>query len=157
MATHTPWDGGTGDVITEARLGTWARGWLGYAKDTDGQSTISTETDITGLSVQVTVPADRLIKVTGYGIISVTQANTIFVGDIQQDGTTVGRWAQGNPDASTEFVPCSGFVLLDGLDAGSYTFNLALERVTGSGTITLNADTTSPAYIVVEDLGPSSS
>lgn len=156
MATRTATNFTAGNTLTAAQMDGLHGGWLGYASVTSGQTGLSSETALTGLSVTVTVSADRLIKVTGFGRTSRTVADGVTIGNIQQDGVTVGRWAHHSPDAASEMASQVGFVLLNDLAAGSYTFRLTLQRFSGTGTVGLDAASSGPAYILVEDIGPAS-
>jgi hypothetical protein len=155
MPERVPWDPTTGEVLTAARLDTLPRGWVGYAEVTANQSGIAADTNLTGLSSAPVVQAGRRLEVVGQGVISVTVANTIAVGWIKQDGVKVGKWGQFSPDATTEFELFYGAAILTP-SAGVHTYALSLERAGGTGTITLNADATGKAFIMVRDLGPAS-
>lgn len=155
MAVRTAWNPAVGDVITEANLEKLPGGWIGYAEVSANQASISTETDLTGLSVTVTVGDSRRIRITGRGIVSRTVADGVTLGQIKESTTVLGRWCQHSPSATTEFGNEMGFCVITP-SAGSHTYKLTLQRNTGTGTVTLNAGTGSEASITVEDIGPAS-
>lgn len=157
MPVRTPWDPVTGDVMTEARLDTLPRGWLGYAEVTAAQTLTNTavETDMTGLTVTVTVGTNRRIRISAQGVLSRTVADGVTVGRIKEGGTELNRWAQHSPSATTEFDNATGAAVLTPT-AGSHTYKLTLQRFSGTGNVTLNAAATNPAFILVEDIGAAS-
>lgn len=157
MPVRTAWDPETGDVITETDLEKLPGGWLGYASVTANQNVAtSTVTDLTGLSVTVTVGANRLIKLSASCLLSRSVADGVTVGYFREGSTELGRWGQHSPSATTEFDWCSGWCLVSAPSAGSHTYKLSMNRATGTGNATLNAGTGAAAWILVEDLGPSS-
>jgi hypothetical protein len=153
MAVRTPWDPVTGDVMTEARLDTLPRGWLGYVEVTSGQTvSTGTETDLTGLSVTVTVGTNRRIRVTAHGLFNRTVADGVSVARIKEGSTELGRFSQHSPSAATEFDLGEGSAILTP-SAGSHTYKCTLQRVTGTGNAVMSAAAGSPAWLLVEDLG----
>lgn len=157
MATRTPWDPVTGDVMTEARLDTLARGWLGYVEVTANQSVVGsgTETDITSLTVTLTVQADRKLRITGHGIFSRSVADGVTLARIKEGSTELGRFCQHAPSATSEFDCAEGSIVV-APSAGSHTYKLTMQRFSGTGNITLNAAAGSAAFILVEDIGSAS-
>jgi hypothetical protein len=74
---------------------------------------------------------------------------------IKLDGTIVQDYR--NPDCTanlSDTAMFAGYVV--GGSAGSHTVTVTLERTTGSGTLSLQAAATTPATLIVEDIGPSS-
>lgn len=155
MAVRTAWPGtaNTGDVVTEALIDELPGGWIGYSIITTGQSSITSITDLTNLSVTVTVGANRLIRVTGVGSMVRSVADGITLGYIREGSTTLGRWGVFDAtSANTNSPTQSGSVLLTP-SQGSHTYKLSLEQLTGTGSSGIQAGATFPAYILVEDLG----
>lgn len=143
-------------TITESQISDLLHvGALGYAEVTSGQTGISTETDLTSLSVTVDVPANRRIRITGHcGTQQQTSTGTV-VARIKESTTNLGRFGLATL-AANAFYLCDGSVVLVAPSAGSHTYKLALQ--TTAGTVDMLADSTTthgPAYILVEDLGPS--
>lgn len=126
-------------------------GQLGYAEITTGQTTISTEVDISGLSVTVSVPIGRRIRISA----QVGAQRTVV------DGLNRLRIKEGATTLQLRDVPVRG--ALEGSivhqadvvitpSAGSHTYKLSYERVTGSGTVNADASSTEPGFILVEDI-----
>lgn len=158
MATRTSYAGTVvdGDVYTAANHAKMPGGWIGYANITTGQSSITTLTDLTNLSVTVTVNTDRLIKISGCGSIVRSVADGITLGYIREGSTTLGRWGVFDAtSANTNSPTQSGYVVV-AASAGSHTYKLSLEQISGTGSSGIQAGATFPANILVEDIGPSS-
>lgn len=127
-------------------------GQIGYAQVVAVQGSITTEVDLTGLSVNVVVPAGRTIRITGF----VPAFSTTVAGDggrisIKEGSTllTLGQaFITSTAAGANSLMPQ---VILSP-SAGSHTYKLTGARVSGSGTFTMNADPTFPAYILVEDI-----
>lgn len=127
-------------------------GQIGYAQATANQGSITTEVDLTGLSVNVSVAAGRIIRITGYvPAFSSTVAGDAGRISIKEGATlvTLGQaFISGTAAGANTIMPQ---VVLSP-SAGSHTYKLTGVRVSGSGTFTMNADPTFPAYILVEDI-----
>lgn len=160
MAVRTAWTPAavSGELVNLSDIKSIPGGWLGYAVVTADQTITnsSTETALTGMSLTVTVGANRLIRLSATGILSRTVADGIILARFKESTTELGRWSQHFPDNANEFALATGFVVLVAPSSGSHTYSLTLQRFSGTGNVTLNAGTTSPATFVVEDLGPSS-
>jgi hypothetical protein len=143
-------------AIANTKLDTaLARGRLGYAQVTAAQTLTNTgvETDLTSLSVLVTVGTSRRIRITGQGIVSRTVADGVTVGYIKEGATFHGTWHQSSPSAATEFCPGQMSTIITPT-SGDHTYKLTLQRLTGTGNVVLNAAAAAPAFILVEDIGP---
>jgi hypothetical protein len=143
------------DVATEAYVDTAkaavAWGEVGYAQITADSATFTTTTDITGLSVAVTVVTGRKYEVTGHAVMS-SSVSTDNTGIVCRIGsTTYGRF--GHAVVNNGFV-AHGSVRFTGLAAGATTFKVTGERFTGSGNCQVLAGAAYPAFIMVEDIGP---
>ena len=126
---------------------------LGYSAATTNQAGISTETSLTNCSVTVTVPyAGHRVRITGFcpSVVS-TVANDVARVSIKESATLLQL---GQATVPTAFGPSIAVSWVGTPTAASHTYNLTLTRVTGTGTLTSNADPAFPAYILVEDLGP---
>jgi len=152
MPTRTPHTGVAGEVLTAANLAKYPKGRLGYAEVTSNQSGIgATPTDLTGLTLTVTVPADRLVRVSGY--TQVFTAGAVYAAvTMLEDGVDIGRVGRTAPGTG-ESTTVSAFTLVTP-SAGSHTYKLQGES--SSSTFTLEASASLPAWILVEDIGPSS-
>lgn len=128
-------------------------GQLAYAQVVANQGSITTETALTGLSVNIVVPAGRNLRVRG----KVNAAITSGVGDqinlrIKQDGTTIQEAPNRETFANGALeIPIEAIV---SPSAGAHTYNLTLGRDTGSATITMQAGASFPAFLLVEDISP---
>ncbi len=133
------------DAVTAPKLASGAV-LLGYGVATVNQSGIAgTETDLTGLTSTVTVPAggrDLLMMFdVPLGNSSGGAADQIRF-YFKEGATYLG---------SSSFAPGSAFgqqiyglVLVENVSAGSHTYKLAVKRVNGAGTFATNYTTTSP-------------
>jgi len=148
-------DAGTSHKLSAAQLaayfpnGTQGSSW--YAQVTANQTPITALVDLTSLTVTVTVPAGRRLKITGYGILSSSVADDNASISIVEDGTTVQT-------ASVTLRPVGNGVVCIPLvvrtpAAGTHTYKLQAARGNGTGNITLNAGASQPAFILVEDIG----
>lgn len=128
-----------------------ALGELGYAQVTADQASISSLVDLTNLSVTVTVGAERRVRITAQARINNDGTAGTVLGYIRESSTVLNLFAVNS-------VIASGFTLAHGShiltpSAGSHTYKLSAEKA-GSGSFTLDADATYPAFILVEDIGP---
>lgn len=145
-ASHA--DGG-GDEVSVTDLADFSAlplGVLGFIADDTVQSGISTETDLTNMSVAVTVGTGRLIRISGF--VYTTPSDTEIVADfrIKEGGTILLAGIRTLRALSAEalwvshvFAPTSG----------AHTYKLAL--FASSGTISRNSNY--PTTLLVEDLG----
>lgn len=128
-----------------------ALGQIGYAQVTTMQGSITTEVDLTGLSVTVDVGVARRIRITGQAHLESTNAADVLGLDIQEGATNlfIGRWTNGT--AGQRESRMSSVVLTP--TSGAHTYKLTGLR-SGAGTATIGGITGGPAYILVEDIGP---
>lgn len=129
-----------------------AGGTIGYAQVTTTQAGISTETDLTGLSVAVTVGTGRRIRITGQGLIRTITTGGRAVGFIKEGSTYLGRWGGVQIDTVNEFDTLVGSAVLTPT-AGAHTYKLSLLKEAGGNTLSLFAASDFPAFILVEDIG----
>lgn len=127
-----------------------AGGQLGYAQLVSDFTGVTSEADVPGCSVQVTVPANRRIKITSQFAIQRTVADGLNRGRIKEDGSLlvlldgfVRGALEGNVGLSIIFVKTPS--------AGTHTYKLTYERVTGTGTMSTAAS--GATFILVEDIG----
>lgn len=131
----------------------WGAAWGvpagGYAQDTDGQSSITAEVALTGLSVNVTTTTGRRYKITG----SIRSGSTIITDRMIlriKEGATVLQTSEQAAGAGSDTNERPVVVSPAG---GAHTYFLSLERI-GAGTGAMVSSATSPAFILVEDIGP---
>lgn len=156
MAVRTAQAGNqtVGGAATASFANSLPGGWIGYVEkltDTTGV----TGTEVTIVSVTVTVNASRRIQITGY----VSSWISTVTGDRAQfrlvEGATqlqMGRSTAQLAGIATEPPTVLSCVRTPG--AGSHTYSLVAARNAGTGTLTISGDATTPAWIMVEDLGP---
>lgn len=123
---------------------------LAYAEVTANQTGITSETDLTGLTVTVTVPAGRRIKITGSIFINRTVADGVTSLKIKEGATQLHQ-ADGfvRNAAEAQFIERAASFTPT---AGTHTYKLTLTLTTGTGSTGLIAGATFPAYILVEDV-----
>lgn len=154
MASRTayPATESAGDILTTTNFDKLPGGLIGYATATSNQTGITTITDLTSLSVTVTVNTSRLIKVVGSTVLQ--QATGAGTGSffIRESSTTLQtRTYYLAVNAATTHGHAE--VLIAAPSSGSHTYKLSLS--VDANTIGSLASSTQPAFIAVYDLGPS--
>lgn len=153
MATRTAFDATAGSVLTATNLDKHAGGWIGYVQVTANQTSITSLVDITSLTLTVTALASRYHKTTMFlgSLASTVSADSVNAHitdgsnvDKQIAGVTLGAAGAG----ATMIVQ----VVETGW-SGSTTRKGRIERAAGTGTITLGAAATQPAFLLIEDMG----
>jgi hypothetical protein len=139
-------------ILTAGGLATFAKGLLGFASVTADQTGITTTVDLTGLSVTVTVPAGRRIRVTGVAQFLSTVAGDIVLLAINEPGVSERQHANRRLGTASVLESVVASVVLSP-SAGSHTYTLTGRRFSGTGTLTMGAAAHRPAQIVVEDIG----
>lgn len=123
-------------------------GTLGYAQVTATQTNITTATDLTGLTVTVTVVSGRRVRISAQvGTHQDTNA-AIHTLTIQEGATVLATTMQtigaGVTDTSTALVILQP-------TAGVHTYKLTLASSAATGSVV--ASSTQPSWIQVEDIG----
>lgn len=121
---------------------------LAYAEVTANQTGIIAETDLTGLSVTITVPAGRRIRVTGHAHLANATVDAITVFRIYQDGTQVQSRTLAKALAGTD--QSATIEWIGSPSAGTHTYKLRAWAV--SGTVSVVAAANTPTFILVEDI-----
>jgi hypothetical protein len=123
---------------------------LGYEEVVANQTGITTAAaDLTGLTITVTVPEGRQIKIQGH-VLWQTTAGTPGVAVVRvMEGATVLNEGAVEPHANGR--TCDAFAP-EAPSAGEHTYKLV--GITDSGTVTLAASAARPSFILVEDMGP---
>lgn len=143
-----------GEIVTANKMNQIPKGTLGYAIRTSNITGLSGgPVDLTGLSVQVSVPAGRVIRVVGHvwAWTGPTQGETAdFL--IREGNTQLNkkRVIAATSTGTTEGGPVEALIRPS---AGTHTYKLSFEQISGSSNWTLAASANGPAYILVEDLG----
>lgn len=128
------------------------QGELGYVINTSQTNiAITTEVDLTGMSVTVTVTANRRIKITGQQFFSSTVASDVLCLAIKE-GTTQLVAMQSSAATGSNGVTLHGSVIITP-SAGVHTYKLSGVRVAGSGTMNTAGAPTVPNFLLVEDMG----
>ena len=128
-------------------------GYVGKATITANQTGITTQVDLTGLTVTITVVANRRYRVTsvancGQGISSGAAVLYLIVAGTQAAYAIVNQVANNN----LQLVIGSE---IEGLSAGATVFKL--QASTNAGTLSVNASPGAPVTLLVEDIGPNGS
>lgn len=133
--------------------GTWAspaRGAIGYAQVIANQTGITTEVDLTGLSVSATVGVSRRIQIRARGTFQTNTANTGILSRIKEGAEQLN--GQGFLTASVSVgLSWSNEIVLTPTP-GVHTYKISMANYVG-GTVLLEASATSPAFILVDDIG----
>jgi hypothetical protein len=128
---------------------------LGYAQVTANQTAMATgtEVDATGLAVTVTVSANRYIRISTNLMLQRSVADNVTVAYIKEGATYLQVMGLRQTTAAIDET-LSGSIVIDSPSAGSHTYKIATDR-SGTGTRQITANATRPAFILVEDIGPS--
>jgi len=135
----------------------WNVSWgtVGYAQVTANQGSISTTLiDLTGLTVTWVAVTGRRYRTSCYfNMIGNTAAD---IGEVLiTDAVPTQLSAAVPPPINTTYAWSSGCSVVESGLSGSRTRKLMVRRIGGAGLLTVNASAITPAYILVEDIGPS--
>lgn len=134
----------------ENRRFTGPFGVRGYVEATATQSSLEAGVDLTGLSVTITFPANRRVRLAAYAPLQGSVAGDLARLDIK-DGSTVVCGDQQRLETANTGFHAERFVTPT---VGSHTYKLTATRTTGTGTLILAATSTNAAWLSVTDLGP---
>lgn len=126
---------------------------LGYAETTTPQTigAVGTDTDLTGLTTTVTVPAGRRIRIVGHTTLRTSVAGDKIVGYIKEGATYLGRWMQSDISQIGAYELGDGSVIITP-SAGTHTYKLSVQRYSGTGVLDTDNNTDRPGFILVEDI-----
>lgn len=159
MVTRTSYAGTatTGLTHLASHDNSYPGGWIGYAEATSSQTVSTTDVDLTGLSVAVTVGSSRRILITGFiPAIETSVVDARFILKIRESTTTLAECTvlMGRTAASFAQAVC---MAVETPSSGSHTYKLTgTYDSAGSGQATLNSSAAAVAFILVQDVGPSS-
>jgi hypothetical protein len=139
-----------GNILTAAQMNRLPWGIMGYAQATANQTGITTETNVTGLSVTFTADSTRYYKTTIYTFSALQNTAAGYAEFKITDGSNVQKQSGVIYQGAGVQSPLCVSVVETGL-SGSVTRKA--RALTNAGTLTLAASATSPMFIVVEDIG----
>jgi hypothetical protein len=140
-------------TLTPAPASTAPSSTVGYVEVTTPQTigATSTDTDLTGLAVTVTVPAGRRLRITGHSTLRTTVAGDKIVGYIKEGATYLGRWMQSDISQNGAYELGDGSVVVSP-SAGTHTYKLTAQRYSGTGVLDTDNSSDRPGFILVEDI-----
>ena len=139
----------TGDVLTATNFNLLPRGIVGVATKTAAQTGISSTVDITSLTLTWTATSTRYYRTT---VFCIAQQNT-SAGNAQiilTDGSGNTKSKSLYLQAAADYWTSTVVAVETGL-SGSVTRKV--QANTSAGTMSIYADATYPALILVEDIG----
>lgn len=149
MTTRSLYSATASEVATAANVNKWSKGWVGYVLSTSTQTFTGIETDVTDLTMSLTIPTGRMIKVSW---------NVITQSSVDQDNVLVRCYRAASIIGKkyeevdiNEPITIAGWGI-DTPSAGTYTYKIAVIRSGGSGTVSLKGATASHEFLV-EDIG----
>ena len=145
-------DGDITDMREVSNAWSRPRGEVGYSAATSGQSSITTEADITSCSVTVATEAGRIYRVVGDGQTNATASGAVLIGGIYEGSSEIGRWAQRAQHSANAAQKESGSAR-SRPGAGPTTYKLTLRMSSGSGSVSTSGSSSAPVSITVEDVG----
>ena len=140
-----------GDVLTASNMNLLPAGRIGSASITADQTSISTMADITSLTVTFTAITGRLYLITGKIDFLSSVADGVWGFYVTNSANTQQNQATGIILSTNSHTGIVHAVVQP--TSGSVTYKLRMERVSGTGTYTMQASSTRPAFILVQDLG----
>lgn len=139
------------DITAAMLLAAFPLGTLGYVQVTAGQSGITTPVDLTSLTLTLTAGTGRRLRVSAFCFFQSTVVDDLATLTILQDGSQVSA---GQTLMRPAGQPTSVFVaVVISPTAGSHVYKLQGGRAVGTGTLTMVALATVPAFLLIEDIG----
>jgi hypothetical protein len=152
--SRTPTDFVSGSVPAAAAFDGLAGG-INAAEDLTSSVGSITGTEVTLISRDFTALASRTILIIGETNIESTVADDVFRIRIKEGSTNLGFRDVSLPVANRH-NGVTVHSLQTAFSAGSHTITLTAERVAGTGTGQATLSASSPAILVIVDLGPNS-
>lgn len=156
MATRTAWipTAATGEEVSQTDFRSIPGGLVGHASITSNQGPITTEVDVTGLTVTVNLVASRLYRVDAIVHATPAAASVSHAQFSVDDGVNRFQIAYGLTSGSTtQALTFNMTALLVGDDA-AHDIQVRAAGSGGSG-ITVLANAQFPCLLLVTDVGPS--
>ena len=144
----------SGQILTAQECNNFPFGVVGVTISTTLlQAGVTSEVDLTGMSVTFTAIANRYYKVSAYMYAFPTVTNASATVNIKQGATTI-QSILTNAGVLGVGSTVNGYVIKT-FTAGSTTLKLSGATTAGStGSMTFNGGATVPVSILVEDIGP---
>jgi hypothetical protein len=140
-----------GQVMTSAEANNFPFGVAGKAQKTSATTVNTTDTDISGMSVTWTADSTRLYRISVACIARTTSAGNLYMTVSITDSANAVKQLLRNGATTTDMrFEVTGFVYESGL-SGSVTRKLRAVMVSGTGEI--EAGSTFPLQMIVEDIG----
>ena len=136
-------------IDTDESAGTGLSSILAYADVRATQGSITTEVDLTGLTVTVTVPDGRRLRITSVTAMRNTVDGVRMDNNIKEGATVLQRGFMVS--AATGLADTLKAQVVLSPTAGTHTYKVSA-AVAGAGTATMDAGSDYPAYIMVEDI-----
>lgn len=129
------------------------KGKVGYVQVVANQAGITTIVDLTSLTLTFTAVASRYYKITGAvaSFSSTVADDTAALYITDGAGTQIQAMTDIMRPASLGVSIIAMAVIQPG--AGSKTYKLRAARVAGTGSLTMGAAATQPAFLLIEDIG----
>lgn len=129
-------------------------GWLDYAEVTANQATITTEVALTDLTSTRSYPGGRRVKITGSIRFGATNVDNNAILRIKESTTVLQTAEHIASRISSQSNPSLERSIVIVPSVGGHTYNLTLNMSVGTGSISLVASVSAPAFLLIEDLGP---
>lgn len=142
-----------GDVLTAAEYNLLPRGVMGRASVTATQGSITTVVDLTSLTVTFTAVTGRRYQISAQCELLSSVANDVGTMTITTSGNTIVGRSTHTLGAINTSETYNAECEVTG--SGSVTYKLRAFRAAGTGTLSMFASSEAPAFIRVEDIGPS--
>lgn len=129
------------------------KGEIGYAERTANQGSIVAETSLTGLTLTIgTASAGRKLMFTAAVQLYSTVAGDDAVLSLRRNGVEIATHELTLAKANTQLA---FRIARRWAHTGTAVYSLGARRATGTGTITMRALSTTPAFLLAEDIGAS--
>lgn len=155
MAIRTPWPGNVvdGEIASDDDFNSIPGGACGFISTTTNQTGITTEVDLTTLTLTLTVPASRRLKITAKVPVSSATADDRVGMSIKEGSTVLGS---DQTTAAAVNLPYSLLsVAIVDPSAGSHTYKVTA-GLGGGATGPMRTDHASNgmSFLLIEDIGP---
>jgi hypothetical protein len=144
------------DYLTAAEYNDASGGWIRWYEATSNQGSITTVTNLTGLTTTAWTVPDRTYRFNFDLLISDASAGAAEIVKILllEDGSQIKQWNFPAAGTANDGFTCQGSMIY-APTAASHIYLLQAGRTGGAaGTFTLVASSTSPAQFWIEDVGP---